>query len=60
VWYSGAYTVQTDIIPNNQGRVKPPVASGWLNNASLGTFGSSVLVDGVSKFIDPYYLISNK
>lgn len=49
VWYSGAYTVQTDIIPYTQGRGRPPNNSGWLNNHTLGSFGPSVLSDGAKR-----------
>jgi hypothetical protein len=48
VWYSGAYTVQLATIPVNQGRVELQKKLGWLNNATLGPYGPSVIVDGVS------------
>jgi hypothetical protein len=44
IWYAGAYTLQTNAVPGNTGRVFP-IQTGWENNASLGTSGS-VFVDG--------------
>ena len=52
VWYSGAYTVQTNTILYTQGRAQPPNHSGWLTNLTLGWYGPSVLVDGVSKIFE--------
>ncbi|MEK8174824.1 hypothetical protein NKH77_54515 [Streptomyces sp. M19] len=45
----GAYTVQTNIVGNGQGRVwgAPPV--GWDNSATVGEAGESVLVDGAKR-----------
>jgi hypothetical protein len=48
IWYAGAYTVQTNIIASNQGRVWPPPPSEWDNSALVGV-GSSVLVDGAKR-----------
>jgi hypothetical protein len=48
VWYAGAYTVQLNSIDPAQGRVYPPVSSGWENNGSAGS-GSEVLVDGAKR-----------
>lgn len=49
IWYSGAYTVQTNIIPVHAGRQYPPVPSpGWLNNATVGIAGP-ILVDGAKR-----------
>src|SRR4051794_250698 len=49
VWYGGAYTVQTNIIANDQGRVWGPPALGGNNNALVGELGSTVLVDGAKR-----------
>lgn len=46
VWYAGAYTLQTNAVPPNTGRQYPLISTGWLNNAFLGTNGSSIFVDG--------------
>jgi hypothetical protein len=48
IWYAGAYTVQLNTIDPAQGRVYPPVSSGWENNAVVGV-GSEVLVDGAKR-----------
>ena len=48
IWYAGAYTVQLNTIDPTQGRVYPPVSSGWENNATIGV-GSEVLVDGAKR-----------
>jgi hypothetical protein len=48
IWYAGAYTVQLNTIDPTQGRVYPPVSSGWENNATVGV-GSEVLVDGAKR-----------
>ncbi|PCH42963.1 glycoside hydrolase family 78 protein [Wolfiporia cocos MD-104 SS10] len=49
IWYSGAYTVQTDTVPLNTGREVPFVSSpGWLNNATLGVAGP-IIVDGAKR-----------
>ena len=48
IWYAGAYTVQMNTIAPNQGRVWPPPASGWENNATVGA-GGSVLTDGAKR-----------
>lgn len=45
IWYTGAYTLQTNSVPPNTGRVFPLEPGGWLNNATLGT-GSTIMVDG--------------
>src|SRR4051794_15066336 len=49
IWYAGAYTVQTNIIANDQGRVWFPPSQGWNNSALVGESGSSVLVDGAKR-----------
>jgi hypothetical protein len=48
IWYAGAYTIQLDTNGPNQGRMFPPPASGWENNAKAGT-GSTLLVDGAKR-----------
>lgn len=48
IWYSGAYTLQTNTVPVNTGRQIPAVASGWANNATLGP-GDTILVDGAKR-----------
>ncbi|THG99300.1 hypothetical protein EW145_g7294 [Phellinidium pouzarii] len=49
IWYSGAYTVQTNIVPLNTGREVPFVSSpGWENNATLGVAGP-IIVDGAKR-----------
>ncbi|MFJ8825297.1 MGH1-like glycoside hydrolase domain-containing protein [Streptomyces sp. NPDC102467] len=49
IWYAGAYTVQTNIIANDQGRVWGPPAVGWNNAATVGEAGATVLVDGAKR-----------
>jgi hypothetical protein len=49
IWYAGAYTVQTNIIANDQGRVWTAPAFGWDNGGVVGELGSSVLVDGAKR-----------
>lgn len=46
IWYAGAYTLQTNAVPPNTGRQYPLISTGWLNNAFLGSNGSSIFVDG--------------
>ena len=49
LWYAGAYTVQTNVVPLNTGRQIPVVASpGWANNATLGVAGP-IIVDGAKR-----------
>lgn len=48
IWYSGAYTVQTNMVPVNTGRQIPAVAYGWYNNATLGP-GDTIIVDGAKR-----------
>ncbi|OBZ74807.1 hypothetical protein A0H81_05206 [Grifola frondosa] len=53
IWYSGAYTVQTNTIALHTGRQVPAVPSpGWLNNATVGIAGP-IIVDGASATV-PY------
>ncbi|KZT65106.1 glycoside hydrolase family 78 protein [Daedalea quercina L-15889] len=47
LWYSGAYTVQTDTVPLDTGR-QVPISAGWANNASLGIAGP-IIVDGAKR-----------
>jgi hypothetical protein len=49
VWYAGAYTVQTNIIGADQGRVWGPPGLGWDNSATVGEAGGTVLVDGAKR-----------
>ena len=48
-WYAGAYTVQTNIAPQNTGRFLPQVKPGWDYNASLGVGNGPFLVDGAKR-----------
>ncbi|NEB82351.1 alpha-L-rhamnosidase, partial [Streptomyces sp. SID14478] len=49
IWYAGAYTVQTNIIAVDQGRVWGPPETGWNNSATVGEAGTTVLVDGAKR-----------
>ncbi|KAL9064123.1 MAG: hypothetical protein Q9157_007945 [Trypethelium eluteriae] len=48
IWYSGAYTVQTNAVPVNTGRQVPFLTVGWANNGTLGN-GSTIIVDGAKR-----------
>ncbi|KAI7322377.1 Six-hairpin glycosidase [Hortaea werneckii] len=48
IWYSGAYTLQTNNVPTDTGRWIPPVSSGWANNGTLSN-GTTVIVDGAKR-----------
>ena len=49
IWYAGAYTLQTNIVPSNSGRSwNPPIETGWANNATLSN-GTSSIVDGAKR-----------
>lgn len=48
IWYSGAYTLQTNYVPVNTGRWIPALHSGWANNGSLSN-GTTVIVDGAKR-----------
>ena len=48
IWYSGAYTVQTNAVPVNTGRQIPVVTMGWANNGTLGP-GDTIIVDGAKR-----------
>lgn len=49
IWYAGAYTVQTNIIASDEGRVWGPPDVGWANDARVGELGDTVLVDGAKR-----------
>ncbi|KAF1346620.1 Six-hairpin glycosidase-like protein [Delphinella strobiligena] len=48
IWYSGAYTLQTNAVPVDTGRWIPSLASGWANNGTMGP-GDTTLVDGAKR-----------
>ncbi|MET1073335.1 MAG: NEW3 domain-containing protein, partial [Umezawaea sp.] len=48
IWYAGAYTVQTNVIAPDTGRVWGPPGSGWDNGATVGV-GDTILVDGAKR-----------
>jgi hypothetical protein len=48
-WYAGAYTYQTNIVRNNEGRIPPAPASNWDNTAKVGEAGNVVLCDGAKR-----------
>lgn len=48
IWYSGAYTLQTNAVPVNTGRQVPMLKKGWANNATMGP-GDTILVDGAKR-----------
>ena len=48
IWYSGAYTLQTNSVPTNTGRQVPFVVEGWANNGTLGP-GDTIIVDGAKR-----------
>lgn len=49
IWYSGAYTVQTNSVPGSTGRGSPDEDDpGWLNDAFI-TEGDTVLLDGAKR-----------
>ncbi|KAK1725875.1 alpha-L-rhamnosidase [Colletotrichum acutatum] len=50
IWYSGAYTLQTNAAPPETGRVltEDITSGGWSNDAWLGV-GSSLLLDGAKR-----------
>ena len=48
IWYSGAYTLQTNAVPVNTGRQIPPLNSSWANNGTLSN-GTTVIVDGAKR-----------
>lgn len=48
IWYSGAYTLQTNNVPPNTGRWVPMLSGGWANNGTLGP-GDTIIVDGAKR-----------
>ncbi|KAB5542938.1 putative alpha-L-rhamnosidase B [Coniochaeta sp. 2T2.1] len=49
IWYSGAYTLQTNAVPPSTGRRAPPsVVRGWDNDGYLGP-GDTIIVDGAKR-----------
>lgn len=49
IWYSGAYTLQTNSVPGNTGRANVQTnRTGWDNAAYIGP-GSTVLLDGAKR-----------
>ncbi|PQE17702.1 alpha-L-rhamnosidase B protein [Rutstroemia sp. NJR-2017a BVV2] len=48
IWYSGAYTLQTNAVPPNTGRQIPTVKIGWANNATMSP-GDTVITDGAKR-----------
>ncbi|CDM33354.1 CAZyme family GH78 [Penicillium roqueforti] len=48
IWYSGAYTLQTNEVPVTTGRVAKGITSGWANNGTLGP-GDTIIVDGAKR-----------
>lgn len=48
IWYSGAYTLQSNQVPVNTGRITSGLTSGWLNNGTLGP-GDTIIVDGAKR-----------
>ncbi|KAL1881305.1 hypothetical protein Daus18300_001158 [Diaporthe australafricana] len=48
IWYSGAYTLQTNAVPVHTGRWVPMVSKGWVNNGTLGR-GDTIIVDGAKR-----------
>ncbi|KAB8078539.1 Six-hairpin glycosidase-like protein [Aspergillus leporis] len=48
IWYSGAYTLQTNAVPVDTGRQVPMLTKGWANNATMGP-GDTILVDGAKR-----------
>ncbi|KUI69286.1 hypothetical protein VM1G_05479 [Cytospora mali] len=48
IWYSGAYTLQTNAVPVDFGRCVPFLIEGWANNGTLGP-GDTIIVDGAKR-----------
>lgn len=48
IWYSGAYTLQTNSVPVGTGRHIPALSYGWLNDGVLGP-GDTIIVDGAKR-----------
>ncbi|KAK6065206.1 bacterial alpha-L-rhamnosidase domain-containing protein [Seiridium cupressi] len=48
IWYSGAYTLQTDAVHPSTGRAWPPPETEWANDGFLGP-GDTILTDGAKR-----------
>ncbi|KAF2760243.1 Six-hairpin glycosidase [Pseudovirgaria hyperparasitica] len=48
IWYSGAYTLQSNSVPPNTGRTVPFVKNTWSNTGLLSP-GDTVIVDGAKR-----------
>ena len=48
-WYAGAYTVQTNIVRNHEGRAWPPANGLWDNSLTVGESGNAVLTDAAKR-----------
>ncbi|KAE8453469.1 hypothetical protein EG329_010330 [Mollisiaceae sp. DMI_Dod_QoI] len=48
IWYSGAYTLQTNFVPVDTGRHVPFLITGWQNDGVLGP-GDTIIVDGAKR-----------
>jgi hypothetical protein len=48
IWYSGAYTLQTNCAPSSTGRQVPMLSVGWANDGNMGP-GETVIVDGAKR-----------
>ena len=48
IWYSGAYTLQTNAVPVHTGRQSPFLTSGWANNGTLGP-GDTININGAKR-----------
>ncbi len=48
-WYGGAYTFQTNIVRNDEGRAWPPANGLWDNSLTVGEAGNAVLTDAAKR-----------
>ncbi|KAI0169342.1 glycoside hydrolase family 78 protein [Hypoxylon sp. FL1284] len=48
IWYSGAYTIQTNALHPSTGRAWPAPDTQWLNNGDIGT-GNTINTDGAKR-----------
>ena len=48
IWYSGAYTLQTNNVPVDTGRWVPYLSFSWANNGTVGP-GNTIIVDGAKR-----------
>ncbi|KAI1764954.1 glycoside hydrolase family 78 protein [Hypoxylon sp. FL1150] len=48
IWYSGAYTIQTNALHPSTGRAWPAPESQWLNTGDIGT-GNTINTDGAKR-----------